>query len=367
MSDAPPGLILILEPSLAPPKRNRIRKRLEELGCEVRYIDGGAHPYLEVSGEVLPVRTISVESWPGVVRMVPLSRAYPQVAWGSGRGDFVAPSVVHLPGVGDADPPVSIGAGSFTVLAGPCAVEDAERTVRLATIAKESGATVFRAGAFKPRTSPYAFQGLEGDGLSILREVRAEVGIPIVTEVLDPRHLEMVADVADVLQVGSRNMHNYALLKELGACRHPILLKRGFASSYDEFLLAAEYILSRGNDRVVLCERGVRTTSGTVLDLGAVPELRRRSHLPIVVDPSHGSGSAHRVLPLARAAAAVGADGLLIEIHDDPIAALSDGQQAIAPSALAGLIDDCRAIRNMIESSTTELNPIPSDSSARKD
>ncbi|MEM7261543.1 MAG: 3-deoxy-7-phosphoheptulonate synthase [Planctomycetota bacterium] len=344
-----PTSILVLEANLAPTKRNRVRTRLEELGLDVRFVDGGAHPYFELTGEDPALRTLAPESWPGVVQLVTLGSPHPHASRAAGEDELSTPTWVTLDPVVESDAGVSIGPGSFAYLAGPCAVEDAEVTLRLARAVAEAGATGFRAGAFKPRTSPYAFQGLEREGLAILREVRAEIGLPVVTEVLDVRDIEAVAEVADVLQVGSRSMQNYALLKELGRTRHPVLLKRGFAASYEEFLLAAEYILSAGNERVVLCERGVRTTSGSVLDLGAVPELRRRSHLPVVIDPSHGSGQRHRVLPLARAAAAVGADGVLVEVHDRPERALSDGQQAIDPAAFTQLIRECNAVRAALE------------------
>jgi 3-deoxy-7-phosphoheptulonate synthase len=228
---------------------------------------------------------------------------------------------------------VEIGGPGLVVMAGPCAVESRDQVVSIATAVARAGAAILRGGAFKPRTSPYSFQGLEGEGLALLAEARRVTGLPVVTEVLDPRHLGMVADTADMLQVGSRNMHNVALLKEVGQADIPVLLKRGMAATIDELLFAAEYILSRGNEDVVLCERGIRTfTTSTrnTLDLNAVPILKRRTHLPVIVDPSHGTGHAWLVPHLARAAVAVGADGLLVEVHTDPASALSDGAQSLS-------------------------------------
>ena len=214
-----------------------------------------------------------------------------------------------------------MGGGGFAIIAGPCAVEEEERTLRLAASVASSGAQLFRGGAFKPRTSPYAFQGMGEKGLKILERAREETGLGIVTEILDPRDVEKVSESADLLQVGSRNMHNYSLLKELGQIRAPILLKRGFSSTSEELMLAAEYILSGGNTNVILCERGIRCAAASrqvVLDLGIVPELKKKTHLPVVVDPSHGSAEAYRVPALAKAAVAAGADGLLVEVHDQP-------------------------------------------------
>jgi 3-deoxy-7-phosphoheptulonate synthase len=231
---------------------------------------------------------------------------------------------------------VQIGGREVVVMAGPCAVESREQLLAAARAVQASGARVLRGGAFKPRTSPYSFQGLKEEGLALLASVRDETGLPIVTEVMDARYLGLVSRYADVLQVGSRNMHNYALLEAVGQCDKPVLLKRGMSATLDELLLAAEYLLKQGNERVMICERGIRTfepSTRNTLDLSAVPVLKRRSHLPVIVDPSHGTGHSWMVPALARAAIAVGADGLLVEVHPNPDEALSDGPQSLRPDA----------------------------------
>lgn len=255
---------------------------------------------------------------------------------------------------------VDVGGPDLVVMAGPCAVESRDQVVATARAVARAGAAILRGGAFKPRTSPYSFQGLEQEGLALLAEARRATGLPVVTEVLDPRHLGMVADVADMLQVGSRNMQNVALLKEVGQADMPVLLKRGMAATVDELLFAAEYILSRGNERVVLCERGIRTfTTSTrnTLDLNAVPILKRRTHLPVIVDPSHGTGHAWLVPHLARAAVAVGADGLLLEVHIDPAKALSDGAQSLSVEDFEGLMPSLDAVAAAIGRAVLQLPP----------
>lgn len=344
--DLPAALILVLEAGLPATRRNRIRSRLDELGVSVTVVAGPDREYLEVRGDHLPVETLSPESWDGVERAISLAPEYPHAARRpeSSDGSAAGSTVVQ---VGSA----TFGGGAFGIMAGPCAVESADQALRIARAVSEAGAVVLRAGVYKPRTSPYAFQGLHDPGLAILLDVKRTVGIPIVTEVMDTADIEKVAEVADLIQVGSRNMQNYALLRQLGKIRKPVLLKRGFAATLREFLLAAEYILSGGNDQVVLCERGIRSAAGTgnvVLDLGAVPELRLRTHLPVIVDPSHGSQDRARVAPLARAAVAAGADGLLVEVHDDPQRALSDGQQALTPDSFRRLVTEVAAIRTAL-------------------
>lgn len=230
---------------------------------------------------------------------------------------------------------IKIGGSDIVVIAGPCAVESREQLFETARAVRKGGANILRGGAFKPRSSPYNFQGLGEDGLKLLNEIREETGLPIVTEVMDTRQVEMVASYADLIQIGSRNMQNYPLLKEAGMCRKPILLKRGMMATVDEFLLAAEYILHQGNDQIVLCERGIRTfetSTRNTLDLSAVPMLKSRTHLPVIVDPSHGTGIRWMVPSMARAAIAVGADGLIMEVHYRPEEALCDGYQSLSLS-----------------------------------
>ena len=247
---------------------------------------------------------------------------------------------------------VQIGNALPVIMAGPCTVESFEQTLDLARAARASGADMLRGGAYKPRTSPYSFQGLGEPGLKILAKVREEFGFAIITEAIDHESLDLVEKYADVIQIGARNMQNFSLLKRAGRAKKPVLLKRGMSATLDEFLMAAEYILSEGNYNVMLCERGVRTFSDfsrNTLDLAVVPAVKKRSHLPILVDPSHGTGKRHKVLPLSRAAVAVGADGLLVEVHHQPDKALSDGMQSILPSEFAELMHEVLQIANVLQ------------------
>ena len=246
---------------------------------------------------------------------------------------------------------VEIGGPGIVIVAGPCAVESEPQLLATARAVKASGAHILRGGAFKPRTSPYSFQGLKEEGLRLLAQARAETGLPIVTEVLDARHLELVATYADILQVGSRNMQNFMLLQEVGRSRVPVLLKRGMSATLEEYLNAAEYVMSNGNPIVILCERGIRTFEPSMqntLDLNAVPMLQRLSHLPVIVDPSHGTGHAWMVPRLACAAVAAGADGVMVEVHVDPANALSDGQHALTPDEFAAMAGQIAAVGRAI-------------------
>ena len=242
-----------------------------------------------------------------------------------------------------------VGGGSFAMIAGPCSVESEEQIVTVAKAVKAAGATMLRGGAFKPRTSPYDFQGLKAEGIELLKIARAETGLPIVTEIMSVEHLPLFEDV-DVIQVGARNMQNFDLLRKLGQLRKPILLKRGLANTLKEFLMSAEYIMAGGNEQVILCERGIRTFDDytrNTLDLAAVPMLRELTHLPIIVDPSHATGRANLVLPMALASAACGADGLIIEVHNDPMHALCDGAQSLRPEQYADLAEKVRRVREV--------------------
>lgn len=242
---------------------------------------------------------------------------------------------------------VEVGGKEVVVISGPCAVESSEQLFEIARTVKKGGARILRGGAFKPRSSPYTFQGLGEEGLKMLKEISRETGLPVVTEVMDTRQIEMVSGYADMLQIGSRNMHNYPLLKEAGMARLPVLLKRGMMATIEEFLLAAEYILNQGNTQVILCERGIRTfetSTRNTLDLGAVPMLKKLTHLPVIVDPSHGTGLRYMVSPMAKAAIAAGADGLIIEVHHKPDEALCDGQQSLYPEEFMQLMADLKKI-----------------------
>ena len=250
-------------------------------------------------------------------------------------------SVITVP---SANGDVKIGGSQFQIIAGPCSVESEEQITAIAKEVKKSGANLLRGGAFKPRTSPYAFQGLHDEGLRLLLEAKKEPGLPIVTEIMSPAHLNLFEDV-DVIQVGARNMQNFELLKELGHCKKPILLKRGLANTLEELLMSAEYIMASGNPNVILCERGIRTfetATRNTLDISAVPMLKSRSHLPVIIDPSHACGIAWMVEPMAKAAAAVGADGLIIEVHNNPPKGLCDGKQSITPDAFDKLVQTIR-------------------------
>ncbi|MEG2720706.1 MAG: 3-deoxy-7-phosphoheptulonate synthase, partial [Oscillospiraceae bacterium] len=246
---------------------------------------------------------------------------------------------------------IKIGGGNFQFIAGPCSVESRDQIIEIAKAVKKCGANLLRGGAFKPRTSPYAFQGMRAEGLELLLEAKKETGMPIVTEIMDASHIELFKDV-DVIQVGARNMQNFELLKELGKTNTPILLKRGLSATLEEFLMSAEYIMSEGNHNVILCERGIRTfetATRNTLDLSAVPLLKEKSHLPVIVDPSHASGIARLVKPMALAAAASGADGIMIEVHNDPTKALCDGPQALTPEQFADVTKAVMKVREALK------------------
>jgi 3-deoxy-7-phosphoheptulonate synthase len=286
----------------------------------------------------------SVESMPGVVECIPVSKPYKLVSRDVKEENTIVRIRTHL---GD----VIFGGTDVAMVAGPCAIESREQAFQIAKHVKAAGVRLFRGGAYKPRTSPYSFQGLGEPGLKILAAVREEFGLGIVTEAIDNESLDLVEQYADVIQIGARNMQNFSLLKRAGRSRKPVLLKRGMSATLDEFLMAAEYLMSEGNYNVILCERGVRTFSDytrNTLDLSVVPAVQRRSHLPIVVDPSHGTGRRNKVLPLSRAAVAVGSNGLLVEVHHDPDHALSDGPQSILPEELEQLIREVRQIADVL-------------------
>jgi 3-deoxy-7-phosphoheptulonate synthase len=278
-------------------------------------------------GELELLTTLPIEAYPGVEQVLPILKPYKLVS----REISPDPTVIEVRGR-------KIGDGWFGLIAGPCTVETEEQTLETARAVAAAGATMLRGGAFKPRTSPYAFQGLGVEALAILRQAREETGLPIVTELLDPRQLEDVADVADVIQIGARNMQNFLLLSELGRVDVPVLLKRGPSASVEELLMAAEYVAKEGNERIILCERGIRTferSTRYTLDLGSVAVLKHETHLPVIVDPSHAAGRSDLVLPLSRAAAAVGADGIIVEVHPRPEEALCDGPQQVPADEFA--------------------------------
>jgi 3-deoxy-7-phosphoheptulonate synthase len=281
-----------------------------------------------------------LEGLPGVLEVIPVTHAYKLVS----REVKSEDTIVRVGAV-------EVGGPELVLMAGPCAVESVEQTLAIARAVKAAGAHILRGGAFKPRTSPYSFQGLGEAGLRILAEAREATGLPVVSEAIDVESVDLVEKYADVIQIGARNMQNFSLLKRAGRAKKPVLLKRGLSATLEEFLMSAEYILSEGNYSVILCERGVRTFSDfsrNTLDLSIVPAVKQISHLPIFVDPSHGTGRRDKVAPLSRAAAAVGADGLIIEVHNDPNRALSDGPQSITPEMFVELVADLRKIAPVI-------------------
>jgi 3-deoxy-7-phosphoheptulonate synthase len=283
------------------------------------------------------VRELGLEGMAGVDRVVPISRPYKLAS---------SELAHHEPTVFSVDGRVIGGATAFCLIAGPCTVESREQTLAVARIVAAAGASMLRGGAFKPRTSPFAFKGLGVPALEILAEAREQTGLPVVTEFLDTQHVDAIAEFADVVQIGARNMQNYALLEVAGKLGKPVLLKRGLSSSLDELLQAADYILKEGNEDVILCERGIRTfetATRFTLDLGAVPWLKLHTHLPVIVDPSHAAGDRRLVEPLSRAAAAVGADGIIVEVHEDPEVALCDGPQALEAAHFADYVRDVAA------------------------
>src|SRR6185437_14207792 len=298
--------------------------RLSEAGVDARVTRGRESTVIGAIGERELLATLPLEGYPGVEQVLPILKPYKLVS----REVSPDPTVIDVDGR-------RIGDGYFGLIAGPCTVEYREQTLETARAVAEAGATMLRGGAFKPRTSPYTFQGLGDEALTILREAREETGLPVVTELMDPRHVEAVLEVADVIQIGARNMQNFMLLAEVGRADKPILIKRGPSASVEELLMAAEYVAREGNERIILCERGIRTferSTRFTLDVGAIPVLKAETHLPILVDPSHAAGKRQLVAPLARAAVAAGADGLIVETHPNPEHALSDAAQQI-PSA----------------------------------
>jgi 3-deoxy-7-phosphoheptulonate synthase len=309
---------------------------IEARGYTARPIPGGERVSIGVLYNKGAVDAALFVGYPGVKDVVPVTRPYKLVS----REFQSEDTLVTVGGV-------TIGNGRFTIIAGPCAVESEEQALTIAGLVKAAGAQLFRGGAFKPRTSPYSFQGLGEEGLRILARVRDETGLPVVTEVMDEHTFDLVEEYADVIQIGTRNMQNFSLLRRAGRARKPVFLKRGMAATIDEWLMAAEYILEGGNSRVILCERGVRTFahhSRNTLDLSAVPVVRKESHLPIVIDPSHAAGRRDQVIPLSRAAAAVGAQGLMVEVHHAPEEALSDGAQSLYPEQFQQLCRQVKAI-----------------------
>ena len=325
-------MIIITRPDISDDELDHIRERIESAGLHTHLSRGEHRTIIGCIGDETRLQEIPLRSIPGVESVMPVLKPYKRAS----REFSVDRTVVR---VGER---ASIGGQAITVIAGPCSVENRDMLHATAVAVRDAGATILRGGAFKPRSSPYSFQGLGAEALKLLVEVRTSTGLPVVTEVLDTRDVDLVAEHADMLQVGARNMQNFALLAELGRAKRPILLKRGMSATIVELLMAAEYIMANGNSDIVLCERGIRTferATRNTLDVSAIPVLQRETHLPVIVDPSHAGGDASLVAPLAFAGIAAGADGLIIEVHPDPESALSDGDQSLAPPAFLSLMD----------------------------
>jgi 3-deoxy-7-phosphoheptulonate synthase len=333
-------MVVVMRPGAAPEEVDAVVSRVEAAGGSAFVSRGVQRTIIGLVGDVVAFQGLNLRAMPGVGEVVRVSKPYKLVS----REHHPEATTVQVGGV-------PIGPDTFTLIAGPCAVETPEQTLAAALMAQKAGATLLRGGAFKPRTSPYAFQGLGLRGLEILAEVRTETGLPVVTEVIDAQDVPLVAEWADMLQVGTRNMANFALLQAVGAAGKPVMLKRGMTATYEEWLMAAEYVAQRGNLDIVLCERGVRTfETGTrnTLDIAAVPMVHLLSHLPVVVDPSHSGGRRDLVVPLTRAAVAAGADGVIVDVHPDPTAALCDGPQALCGEELDELAAACRDLPPMV-------------------
>jgi 3-deoxy-7-phosphoheptulonate synthase len=334
-------MIIVLKPDVTEKEINHIIDKLKEYGLKPHVSRGEERVIIGAIGDERQLTSQPLSIFPGVEKVMPILSPYKLVSREFKKTDSMV----------EVAKGVKIGGKKIHVMAGPCAVEKQDLLVHIAQAVKEAGATILRGGAFKPRTSPYSFQGLEEKGLEFLVEARKKTGLPIVTEVVDPRDVALVAEHADIVQIGARNMQNFRLLTEVGAYDKPVLLKRGLSATIKEFLLSAEYIMARGNHKVILCERGIRTfetATRNTLDLSAVPVIKGMSHLPIIVDPSHATGRWELVVPLARAAVAAGADGIMVEVHQNPEEALCDGEESIKPNKFKSMMSEIRKIADAI-------------------
>jgi 3-deoxy-7-phosphoheptulonate synthase len=329
-------MMIVMKPTATDREVQAVIDRVEGVGARTHISRGDEVTVIGAIGDREHVARLELEGSPGVDRVVPILKPYKLASTQWGHGER---TVLDIAGR-------KIGGPHFAMIAGPCTVESREQTLETARIVSDAGASLFRGGAYKPRTSPYAFQGLGQEGLRLLAEAKAETGLPIVTEVMDARDLDQVLEVADVVQIGARNMQNYPLLAEIGRCGAPALLKRGLSSTLEELLMAAEYILKEGNADVILCERGIRTFETAyrfTLDLTAIPVLKELTHLPVIVDPSHAAGRRDLVMPLSMAAAAAGADGIIVEVHPRPEEAICDGAQALVADEFADYMERVQA------------------------
>jgi len=333
-------MIIVMSQSATREEIDNVEKKLSDLGFKTHPIFGEYKTVIGAIGDKRLLNIHAISSMPGVENLVPIMKPYKLAS----RELKQVSTVVT---VGD----VQIGGKEVVVIAGPCAIENEEIFIDTALKVKEAGAKILRGGAFKPRTSPYAFQGLEEDGLKIMAAGREASGLKIVTEVMDTRDVELVASYADIIQIGARNMQNFRLLQEVGQSSKPVLLKRGLSATIEEWLMAAEYIISGGNSNIILCERGIRTfetSTRNTIDMSSIPVVKEVSHLPIIVDPSHGTGNWKYVSPLAKGAIATGADGLIIEVHSDPSSALCDGPQSLRPSKFQQLMQELEPVAHAV-------------------
>jgi len=329
-------MIIVLKPGATQAEIDHVIEKIQAAGCTPHLSRGVERTIIGAIGDEAALRLVPLEILPGVDQVLPIQKPYKMVS----REFKPEPSVIGAGGV-------MLGGKRLHVMAGPCAVEGREMLIGIARQVKAAGATVLRGGAFKPRTSPYAFQGLEAEGVRYLAEARAETGLLVATELMDPRDLELLDRNVDFIQIGARNMQNFRLLKECGSVKKPIILKRGLSATIKDLLLSAEYIVANGNPNVILCERGIRTFEDytrNTLDIAAVPAIKTLSHLPVIVDPSHAGGRRDLVRPLSLAALAAGADGLMIEVHHNPEEAFSDGPQSLRPESFATLMDELRRL-----------------------
>ena len=333
-------MVIVMQHGANAKQISAIVARVESMGYRAHLVQGEERTIIGVIGDDRPIDRTNFETLDGVDKTIPILKPFKMAS----RDMHPQDSIVSLDGV-------KIGGPQVIIMAGPCSVETREQIIETAIAVKEAGAQALRGGAFKPRSSPYSFQGLGEEGLELLAEARQVTGLPIVTEVMSPEQIPLVMRYADMLQIGARNMQNYALLQAVGKANHPVLLKRGMMSTMEELLMSAEYILSNGNSRVVLCERGIRTfekyTRNTT-DINAVPVIKQMSHLPVVVDPSHGTGKWEYVTAVARAGIAAGADGLIIEVHPHPEEAWSDGAQSLKPEKFAQMVHEVRRVAEAV-------------------
>lgn len=331
-------MLIVMDKDATPEQIEAVVAKIEGLGYVAQPIPGGERVAIGILRNPGPVDPALFLDMPGVIQAIPVSKPYKLVSREMKRTD----TIISFPNG------LKIGRGHFVLIAGPCAIESEEQALTIARAVKAAGAQFFRGGAYKPRTSPYSYQGLGEPGLKILARVREETGLLIVTEAVDTDSLKLVAEYADVVQIGARNMQNFSLLRQAGKVGKPVLLKRGLYATLEEWLMAAEYLMAEGNSQVILCERGIRGIgehARNLLDLATIPAVRRESHLPILVDPSHAAGRRDLVAPLARAAVAAGCDGLMVEVHHEPEKALSDGAQSLYPEQFAALTRDLASLR----------------------